>query len=265
LANYIKQHPSNFDEEKLLKTLKREYSKKYPGKQINKELEKQLLKNSKNNGRYLAPYKKIDARVQAALGVICRRKLEHDKDLFESIYDKYNEIDTDRQDNRLSYSDISPNRIIDLDTSRDRSTVNDLSNYDMSGCDFHRVSLNRAILDNANMTNADLSKGYLNDSSLMNSNLSAADLEKSQLTEANLSSAYLHQARMKKTKLKMANLTRTNLSGAYDLNKDQIREACYWKKATYSQQQTIDLDIDNDISSSDRPECKEKWEPKVKK
>jgi Pentapeptide repeats (9 copies) len=261
LANYIKQHPPILNEEMLLKTLITEYKDKYKYKEIDEKVKKDLLENEKyetkkNRGRSLAPYKKIDIRVQAALGVICRRKLENDKDLFESIQDKYHEITKDEE----SYSTIISNRIIDLSTTRDRSTVvSDLSNYDMSGCNFHRVALNRATLHNANMTNADLSKGYLIDSSLIKSNLIKADLEKSDLTIANLSSAFLNKAKMKQTNLTMTNLTGANLSGAYDLNKDQIREACYWKKATYSHQQTIDLDIYNDTASSDREECKKKW------
>jgi uncharacterized protein YjbI with pentapeptide repeats len=309
LANYIRQHPPSFDEPKLLGRLRKEerekydkkYKTKYPNKPmdkevanklykpIDKEAEKTLLQKWKYEHKSsLAPYKKIDIRVQAALGVICRRKLEYDKDLFESIHDKYKEIDTDRKDNIISYSDISPNRIIDLDTNRDHSSIlSDLSNYDMSGCNFHRVSLNRATLDNANMTNADLSKGYLIDSSFISSNLVAADVERSQLkranlssadlrqarmkqtkltmanlTGANLSSADLRQARMKETKLTMANLTGTNLSDAYDLSKDQIREACYWKKAMFNPQQEKELEINLSIESSERQECKDKWEPK---
>jgi uncharacterized protein YjbI with pentapeptide repeats len=259
LANYIRQHRPEFDEDKLLGKLRKEYNqkynRKYPNNTINTELEQTLLRNSKNDGRLLAPYKKIDTRVQAALGVICRRKSEYDKDLFESIHDKYNEINTDRKDNIISYSDISPNRIIGLDTSRDLSIVSDLSNYDMSECNFHRVSLNRATLDSANMTNIDLSKGYLNSSSLRNSNLVAANIEKSQLkksnlrsadlrqanlteanlteanlTEANLSSADLHQAKMKQTNLTMANLLGTKLSDSYDLNKDQIKKLVIGRK-----------------------------------
>jgi uncharacterized short protein YbdD (DUF466 family) len=271
LANYIRQHRPEFDEKKLLGKLTKEYNDRYkrksPNNTINTKLEEELLKTGKNDGRWLAPYKKKDARVQAALGAICRRKLEHDKDLFESIHDKYNEITED------DYSSSNSNRIIDLTTDQDLSTiVSDLSNYDMSGCNFHRVSLNRATLHNANMTNADLSKGYLFRASLVTSNLVKADLEKSDLTEANLSfadlsSADLHQAKMKQAKLTMANLTGTNLSGAYDLNKDQIRKACYWRKATYNPQQEkeLEINIDIDIESSDRPECKKKWEPKAKK
>jgi uncharacterized protein YjbI with pentapeptide repeats len=212
LANYIAQHPSNLDEAIILEALRKEYNEENsdkPSEKIDKELKSKLLQKWKSGSKSLAPYKKTDARVQAALRVLCRRKLEYDKDLFESIYDKYNEFNA-------NYSDASNNRIIEL-------TRSDLSNYDMTGCELFRVSLNYAVIDHTNMTKADLSKGYLNYASLIDTTLVEVDLERTELTGANLTSSILKNSNLAGANFTGANLQRSVLTNANLANATMIR------------------------------------------
>jgi Pentapeptide repeats (8 copies) len=86
---------------------------------------------------------------------------------------------------------------------------------------------------------------FLGDSSLLKQNrlnldLSYINLTKAYLAKADLSKAYLYKAKLNGAELNGANLYQANLTGAIfekaiDLTNEQIKSACFWDKAIYTE------------------------------
>ena len=164
----------------------------------------------------------VSIPVQAALTVIGRRKVENDQD----------------GDNLAETND--PNKIKFLDLSR----------TNLRGANLNRANLNRANLDGANLNGAKLWVAYLNGANLNGANLNGANLIGANLIGANLNGAnlngaflkgaFLIEAFLEEANLNGANLNGANLNGAFlngaeGLNPEQIKSACFWERAIYTQ------------------------------
>ncbi|GCE58776.1 pentapeptide repeat-containing protein [Microcystis aeruginosa] len=90
----------------------------------------------------------------------------------------------------------------------------------LNGAYLNRANLNRANLNGANLEEAKLNGAYLNRANLNRANLIGANLNGAYLEEANLNGAYLIGA---------------NLNGAVGLNPEQIKSACFWERAIYTE------------------------------
>ena len=77
---------------------------------------------------------------------------------------------------------------------------------------------------------ADFSFAYLE-----SANLESADLQSADLQSANLQIADLRSANLQSAKLQSANLNFANLFGAKNLTNEQIKSACFWETAIYTE------------------------------
>ncbi len=199
----------------------------------------------------------VSIPVQAALTVIGRRKVENDQ----------------AGDNLAETTDSNKIKILDLSRTNLREANLILANLDganLNGANLNRANLNRANLNRADLNGADLKganldgadlKGaylwvaylngaYLNgaylkgaeligaeliEAELYRANLYRANLYRANLYRANLIEANLKGANLKGANLKGANLILANLYGAEDLYPEQIKSACFWEKAIYTE------------------------------
>ncbi|TRT80614.1 MAG: pentapeptide repeat-containing protein [Microcystis sp. M_OC_Ca_00000000_S217Cul] len=97
------------------------------------------------------------------------------------------------------------------------------------------ANLNGAYLNRANLNRADLKGADLNGADLKGANLNGAYLNGAYLKGANLDGAYLNGAKLNGADLKGANLNGANLNGAEGLNREQIKSACFWERAIYTE------------------------------
>jgi uncharacterized protein YjbI with pentapeptide repeats len=102
----------------------------------------------------------------------------------------------------------------------------DLEGANLSGANLSGANLRSAYLWKANLWGAILSEANLRAANLSGANLRAANLSKANLRAANLSKAILREA----------NLSEANLSGAIELNPTEIKSACNWKQAKFSEE-----------------------------
>jgi uncharacterized protein YjbI with pentapeptide repeats len=108
------------------------------------------------------------------------------------------------------------------------------------GANLNGAYLYGAYLYGANLDGADLFGANLNGAYLYGANLDGADLNRANLIEANLNGAYLNRANLYGADLNGADLNGANLDGAYlygavGLNPKQIKSACFWESAIYTQ------------------------------
>ncbi|NCS29821.1 MAG: pentapeptide repeat-containing protein [Microcystis aeruginosa F13-15] len=194
----------------------------------------------------------VSIPVQAALTVIGRLKVKNDQ----------------VGDNLAETND--PNKIKILDLSRTNLRGAKLNGANLNGANLYRAYLyranlngafleeaelngaylNRAFLEEANLNGAKLNGAYLyraylkganlngaelNGANLYRAYLKGANLNGAKLNGANLIEADLKGADLKGANLNGANLNGANLNGAEGLNPEQIKSACFWEKAIYTE------------------------------
>ncbi|NCS25610.1 MAG: pentapeptide repeat-containing protein [Microcystis aeruginosa BS13-02] len=174
----------------------------------------------------------VSIPVQAALTVIGRRKVENDQ----------------AGDNLAGTTDFNKIKILDL--SRTNLREANLNRANLNRANLNRANLNGAYLEEANLIGANLNGAYLEGAYLNRANLNRANLNGAYLEEAKLNGAYLEEANLNGAYLNRANLNRANLiganlngayleeanlNGAEDLHPEQIKSACFWERAIYTQ------------------------------
>lgn len=97
------------------------------------------------------------------------------------------------------------------------------------------VMLGSAALGDMDFSGADLKEGYLNEANLSNVNLSNANLTGAYLNMANLTATRLDNANLKNAQLINANLFQAYLFNAKNLTNEQIKSACNWQEAIYTE------------------------------
>ncbi|PSB10900.1 hypothetical protein C7B62_07675 [Pleurocapsa sp. CCALA 161] len=132
-----------------------------------------------------------------------------------------------------------------LDSDRKGELIQFLSTAQLIEADNQVVDLFSANLTNANLKASILRKADLNGtllfrSNLWGANLIEADLSKAILVKADLEDATLEKANLEKTDLEEANLNRTNLNkanfiGAINIVPVQIKSACNWEQAKFTE------------------------------
>ncbi|WP_430013189.1 pentapeptide repeat-containing protein [Microcystis ichthyoblabe FBCC-A1114] len=189
----------------------------------------------------------VSIPVQAALTVIGRRKVENDQ----------------AGDNLAETTDSNKIKILDLSRTnlREANLIGaylngaNLNLANLNGANLNRANLNRANLNGAelyraNLNGANLKGANLNEANLIGANLKGANLNGAELYRANLNGAILYRANLNganlnganlngailyRANLNGANLNGANLNGAEGLNPEQIKSACFWEKAIYTE------------------------------
>jgi anion-transporting ArsA/GET3 family ATPase len=159
----------------------------------------------------------VSIPVQAALTVIGRRKVENDQ----------------AGDNLAETT--NPNKIKILDLSRTNLRGAYLKGANLSGANLFGAYLKGAYLYGAYLNRANLIGAYLYGANLYGADLFGANLKGAYLYGANLYGANLYGANLYGADLDGANLIGANLDGAVGLNPKQIKSACFWESAIYTQ------------------------------
>ena len=110
-----------------------------------------------------------------------------------------------------------------------------LINANLKSANLQNANLIIANLKSANLQNANLYNANLISANLQNANLESSFLESSLLYNADLESANLQNANFKSSFLKNANLESANLYNTKNLTNKQIKSACFWEKAIYTE------------------------------
>ena len=131
----------------------------------------------------------------------------------------------------LSSADLSSANLSSANLSSANLSSANLVDANLYGANLSSAKLYGAKLYGANLYGADLSSADLSSADLVNADLVNADLVNADLVNANLSSANLYGA----------DLVNANLYGARNLTNNQIKTACNWKKAIYTE-----AEFDND-------------------
>jgi uncharacterized protein YjbI with pentapeptide repeats len=97
------------------------------------------------------------------------------------------------------------------------------------------ANLESAYLKNAYLENANLKSAYLKNANLQVAKLQFANLKGANLSFAYLSFAYLSFAYLESTNLESAYLESANLYNTKNLTNKQIKSACFWEKAIYTE------------------------------
>jgi uncharacterized protein YjbI with pentapeptide repeats len=105
----------------------------------------------------------------------------------------------------------------------------------LKSANLQNANLYNANLISANLQNANLYNANLISANLQNANLESSFLESSLLYNADLESANLQNANFKSSFLKNANLESANLYNTKNLTNKQIKSACFWEKAIYTE------------------------------
>ncbi|MBE9090238.1 pentapeptide repeat-containing protein [Microcystis aeruginosa LEGE 11464] len=164
----------------------------------------------------------VSIPVQAALTVIGRRKVENDQ----------------AGDNLAETTDPNKIKILDLSRTNLREANLDgayLNRANLIGANLNRANLNGAYLYRAYLNRANLYGAHLNGAYLFGANLYGANLNGADLYGADLYGAHLFGAHLNGADLNGANLNGANLNRAVGLNPEQIKSACSWEKAIYTQ------------------------------
>jgi anion-transporting ArsA/GET3 family ATPase len=174
----------------------------------------------------------VSIPVQAALTVIGRRKVENDQ----------------AGDNLAETTNPNKIKILDLSRTNLRGAYlkgANLSGANLFGANLYGAYLNRANLYGANLYGANLYGAYLYRANLYGADLKGAYLKGAYLygailIGANLNGAILNRAILNGAILNRAILNGANLYGAYlygavGLNPEQIKSACFWESAIYTQ------------------------------
>ncbi len=162
------------------------------------------IQQLKPEERQKAPEKlpSVSIPVQAALTVIGRRKVENDQ----------------AGDNLAETTDSNKIKILDLSRTN-------LRGANLNGANLNGANLNGAYLYGAYLYGAILNGAYLNGAYLNGAYLNGAILNGADLYGAHLYGANLYGA----------NLYGANLYGAEDLYPEQIKSACFWERAIYTE------------------------------
>ncbi|MDJ0528175.1 MAG: pentapeptide repeat-containing protein, partial [Microcystis sp. M53600_WE12] len=204
----------------------------------------------------------VSISVQAALTVIGRRKVENDQagdNLAETTDpNKIKILDLSQTNlrganlNRANLNRANLNRANLNRAYLDRANLNranlygaNLDEANLIEANLNRADLNRAYLEGANLKGAILNEANLNEAILWfaylkGANLYGANLYGAILNGAILNGAYLFEANLNGANLNGANLYGANLyganlNGAEDLYPEQIKSACFWERAIYTE------------------------------
>lgn len=119
-----------------------------------------------------------------------------------------------------------------------------LTNANLSGANLMRISLAGAMLQGVNLSQAeltgakitevDLSKANLTGANFWGADLTGADLTGANFNQANLTRVNFTGANLTKVILTNANLTTTDFSSANNIPLEQIKSACFWEKAIFT-------------------------------
>ncbi|MBE9264307.1 pentapeptide repeat-containing protein [Microcystis sp. LEGE 00066] len=204
----------------------------------------------------------VSIPVQAALTVIGRRKVENDQagdNLAETTDpNKIKILDLSRTNLRgakLNGADLKGANLDGANLNGAKLWVANLNGANLNGANLNgaklwvaylngafleeanlkRANLNGAKLIGANLNRANLNRANLNRANLEEAKLNGAILNGANLNEANLNRANLNRAKLNRAKLNGANLNRANLNRAEDLYPEQIKSACFWERAIYTE------------------------------
>lgn len=121
-----------------------------------------------------------------------------------------------------------------------------LKNANLTNTNLIRASLTGATLQGANflnseltgakLTGADLSQAKFNNANLWGVDLTGANLTSTELNQANLTRVNFSGANLTKVTLREANLTTADFSASQNIPLDEIKSACFWDKAIFSEE-----------------------------
>ncbi|MFM6633610.1 MAG: pentapeptide repeat-containing protein, partial [Microcystis panniformis] len=186
----------------------------------------------------------VSIPVQAALTVIGRRKVENDQ----------------AGDNLAETTDSNKIKILDLKRTNLRGA--NLYGANLNGANLNGANLNRANLNRANLNRAYLNGANLNRAYLIGANLKGANLNGANLYGANLIGANLYVANLNGANLNGAYLFGANLNGAEDLYPEQIKSACFWERAIYTEAK---WDEDKQLWVAENPKTNQREIDKLKR
>jgi uncharacterized protein YjbI with pentapeptide repeats len=177
----------------------------------------QNLEENKERLKALEKLESVNIQVQAALTVIGRRDLGQDYTLDE---------DRERNIKRLDLSNSN------LRNANLRNAI--LYGADIRDANLSRADLIGAILYGANLIRTNLSRANLSVANLSYADLGDANLRNAILGDADLSYADLGDANLRNADLRNADLRDANLRNARNLSNQQIKSACFWEQAIYT-------------------------------
>ncbi|NCR77607.1 MAG: pentapeptide repeat-containing protein [Microcystis aeruginosa K13-06] len=185
----------------------------------------------------------VSIPVQAALTVIGRRKVKNDQ---AGAGDNLAETDP----KKIKFLDLSQTNLRGANLEEAYLNGANLIRAYLIRANLNGANLNGANLNGANLNRANLNGAYLNGAILSGAILSGANLNRANLNGAYLNGAYLNGAHLIGAYLNGAHLIGANLYGAYlyganlngaylngaeGLNPEQIKSACFWEKAIYTE------------------------------
>jgi Pentapeptide repeats (8 copies) len=140
----------------------------------------------------------------------------------------------------LGDSSLLKQNLLNLNLSYVNLTKAYLAKADLSKAILLKADLTGANLLIANLNEAILTETILTDADLRGADLTGGILIKAKLNGAELNGANLYQAKLNGAELNGANLYQANLTGAIfegaiDLTNEQIKSACFWDKAIYTE------------------------------
>ena len=195
----------------------------------------------------LEELKSVETQVQAALTVIGRRDSNQDYISSESPESNNKKLDLSHSNLRdsdlnhayLSHANLSYSNLRDADlehTNLEHANLQsaNLTNADPRYASLYSADLLNAVLIDTSLSYADLRGATISGADLRGAFLIDTNLEGANFFLANLSDANLEGANLEGAKLSDANLEGANLEGAKYLSNQQIKSACLWEKAIYT-------------------------------
>ncbi|MFM7440715.1 MAG: pentapeptide repeat-containing protein [Snowella sp.] len=165
----------------------------------------------------------------------------------------------------LSGANLSNSKLIGGYLTGANLAKSNLTNADLTNTNLIRASLTGATLQGANFLNAeltgakltgvDLSRAKLNNANLWGVDLTGANLTETNLNQANLTRVNFAGASLTKATLREANLTTADFSSAKNIPLEQIKSACFWDKAIFTEE--IEQKLAN-TAAAKYPSC-QKW------
>ena len=128
----------------------------------------------------------------------------------------------------------------------------------LSKADLNQSDLSSSVLISANLSHASLVKTVLIGSDLSGAYLNRANLTQADLSKANLNGASFHKANLANVSLTNANLNEADFSNAINLDPAQIKSACNWHLAKYSDSFKALLDLEPNQPTIDNV-CTSRW------
>jgi uncharacterized protein YjbI with pentapeptide repeats/energy-coupling factor transporter ATP-binding protein EcfA2 len=146
----------------------------------------------------------------------------------------------------LSGANLSQSKLIGGYLTGANLAKSNLTNADLTDANLIRASLTGATLEGANFLNAeltgakllgvDLSNAKLNNANLWGVDLTGANLTSTELNQTNLTRANFSGANLTNINLREANLTTADFSSAKNIPLEQIKSACFWDKAIFTEE-----------------------------